>query len=156
MPMRIWQPFFLRPWRPAREEEMERPFEMPSPIWPFGLMGRRLPAEEMTWAPSVEIYENNDSFIIRAELPGVDRDEIDISMAGNTLTIKGKRRPAADVKEEQYLYCEACYGSFSRSITMPAAVDADKIEATYENGVLEIRVPKAKEAMPTKIEVKAR
>ena len=124
--------------------------------WPFRLMWRRLPAEEMGWVPSVEMYEKGESFIVRAELPGVNKDEIDISVTGDTLTIKGERKPSAEVKEEEYQCYEVCYGSFSRSISMPTAVDADKIEATYQDGILEIRVPKAKEAMPTKIQVKAR
>jgi len=157
MVMDVWRPRFGRPWRPFRElDEMERFMEQAFAGWPFRLMWRRLPAEQMAWAPSVEMYEKGESFIVRAELPGVKKEDIDISMVGDTLTIKGERKPPAEVKEEEYQCCEVCYGSFSRSITMPAAVDADKIEANYENGILEIRVPKAKEAMPTKIQVKAK
>lgn len=119
------------------------------------MMWRRTPGENMAWAPTADIYEQEDSYIIRAELPGVKKEDIEVSVTGDTLTIKGERNPAEDIGEEQYQCSEICYGSFSRLITLPSAIDADKVEATYENGVMEIRVPKAKEAMPTKVEIKA-
>lgn len=147
-----WRPGWgITPWRPFRElEEIER-----LPAWPRWRWWR-IPLEEMAWAPSIDMYEKEDSFIVRAELPGVNKEDVDISMSGDTLTIKGERKAPADVKAEEYECCEVCYGSFSRSITMPAAVDSDKIEATYENGILEIRLPKMKEAKPAKIQIKAR
>ena len=112
--------------------------------------------EEMAWAPSMDMYEKENSFIVRAELPSVKLEDVDISIMGDTLTIKGERKAPAEIKEEEYHRCEVCYGTFSRSITMPAAVDPDKIEATYEDGILEVRLPKAKESMPTKIQIKAK
>lgn len=77
-------------------------------------------------------------------------------MAGDTLIIKGERKVSKEVKEEEYHRCEVCYGSFSRSIALPTAVDADKIEATYEDGILELNVPKAKEAKSSKIRIKTK
>jgi len=102
------------------------------------------------------MFEKEDAFIIRAELPGVKLEDVDISMTGDTLTVKGERKPPADVKEEEYECCEVCYGNFSRSITLPVTVEADKIQATMENGILEMRLPKVPEAKPTKITVKAK
>ena len=77
-------------------------------------------------------------------------------MTGDTLTIKGERKTAPEVRDEQYHRCELCYGAFSRSISMPAAVDMDKIEAAYADGILEVHLPKAKEAMPAKIRIRAK
>ncbi len=86
----------------------------------------------------------------------MNKDDVDISMTGDTLTIKGERKPPAEVKAEDYQCCEVCYGSFSRSITLPAAVDADKIEASYGDGILELNLPRVKEAIPAKIQIKAK
>ena len=111
----------------------------------------------VTWRrPPVDMYEREDSFVVWAEVPGVDKESIDISMSGETLTIKGERKMPEEVSDEQYHVSELQYGGFSRSITMPVAVDADAVEATHHNGVLEIRVPKAKAARATRIHVKGR
>lgn len=156
MVLERWRPSALRQWRPSRlMEDMERLMEESIANWPLRVTWRRLPGAEMAWAPALEMYEREDKIVVRTELPGVNKDEIDISMTGDTLTIKGERKASEEVKEEQYHRCELAYGTFSRSITMPVAVDAERIEATYENGILEIHVPKAKEAMPTRIQIKA-
>jgi HSP20 family protein len=154
MVLERWRPPALRPSRTF--DEMERLMDEFSAGWPFRLWWRRIPAEEIVWAPSLDMYEKEDSFIVRAELAGVKKEDIDISITGDTLTIKGERKASAEVKDEEYHRCEVCYGSFSRSITMPAAVDMSKIEATYVDGILEVRLPKAKEAVPAKIEIKAK
>ena len=152
-----WRGPTLRPWRsPRLFEDMERFFGENLANWPFQAMWRRMPSEEMSWAPAMEVYEKDDDFIIHAELPGMNKDDIDITMTGDTLTIRGERKASEDIREEQYHRCEVCYGSFSRSVVMPAAVDFDKVDATYENGILEIHVPKAKEAKPTKIQIKGK
>jgi HSP20 family protein len=102
------------------------------------------------------MYEKADKYVVRAELPGVNQDEIDISMMGDMLVIKGERRISQEVKEEEYHRCEVSYGSFSRSINVPAAVDVNRIEADYEDGVLEISLPKTREAKPSRIEIKTK
>lgn len=154
MVMERWRPPALR--RSRTFDEMERLMDEMSAGWPLRLWWRRIPAEEMVWAPSVDMYEKEDSFVVRAELAGVKKEDIDISATGDTLTIKGTRKASAEVKDEEYHRSEVCYGSFSRSITMPAAIDASQIEATYADGILEVRLPKAKEVVPAKIEVKAK
>lgn len=158
MAMETWQPGWgTKRRRPFREmEEMERLMESSFGMWPLGLRWRRVPGEEIAWAPAICMFEKEDNFVVRAELPGVNKADVNISVTGDTLTIDGDRKPPADVKDEEYYRCEMCYGSFSRSITLPAAVDADKIEATFENGILEISLPKAREAKPAKIQIKTK
>jgi HSP20 family protein len=145
-----WRPGWrLRPWRPFRElEEMEQRLEEI-----FGRPWRRLPTEERGWAPPIDVFEKEDKFVVKAELPGMKREEIDVSVVGDTLTIKGERKSESEVKEEDYYCSERVYGSFLRSITVPTAVDVEKIEASYENGVLEVSLPKAPEVKPKKVEV---
>jgi HSP20 family protein len=158
MVMERWRPGRgLIPWRPFREvEEMQRHFEdlFGRPFLPA--MWRRIPTMEMGWAPAIEVFEKEDKFVVKAELPGMKEDDIDISVVGDTLTIKGERKAESEVKEEDYYCCERSYGSFSRSIAMPSSVDAKKIEASYEDGVLEVSLPKAPEVKPKKISVSAK
>jgi len=99
------------------------------------------------------MFDCEDRVIVRVELPGVDKDNIDISVAGDILTIKGERKPPEEVKDEDYYCCERYRGNFYRSIQLPGDVDTEKIEATYENGVLEITLPKVPEVTPKKISV---
>ncbi|MDD5701547.1 MAG: Hsp20/alpha crystallin family protein [Dehalococcoidales bacterium] len=141
-------------WSPFREmEEMERMMEET-----FGrpFMRRRLPEEEYIWAPSIEMYEKENSYIIRLELPGVKPDNVDISISGDTLTVKGERVPPEDIKDEEYQLCEMCYGSFNRSIVLPEPVNADAIEANFENGIMDIRLPKKEEVKPRQIKIQSR
>jgi len=152
--MERWRP--LRPWRPSRAiDEVEHYMDEVLAGWPLRTF-RRVPAEEMLWSPPVDVYEKPDKFVVRVEAPGVKKEAIDVSMTGETLTIKGHRKVSKDAKDEEYLRSEISYGSFSRSLTLPTAVDAEKIEATYEDGILEVTVPKAKEAKPAKIQIKTK
>lgn len=109
-----------------------------------------------TWAPAVDIYETADSLVLKAELPGVSRENIDIQVRDNTLTLKGERRFEREVKDENYLRIERSYGSFQRAFSLPTGVQQDKIKAVFKDGVLEVILPKAEEAKPkqVKIEVK--
>jgi HSP20 family protein len=84
------------------------------------------------------------------------KEDIDVSVVGNTLTISGEKKAEAEVEDEDYYRCELCYGKFSRSIGLPAAVDAAKVDASYENGTLEISLPKVEAAKPKKVAVKAK
>ena len=155
MVMERWRPGRgLIPWRPFRElEELERRLEetfgrpFPAAMW------RRLPLEERGWAPAIEVFEKEDKFVVKAELPGMEEKDIDVSVVGDTLTIKGEKKAESEVKEEDYYFCERSYGSFFRSIAVPSNVDTKKIEANYENGVLEVSLPKTPEVKPKKISV---
>ena len=158
MVMERWRPGRgLVRWNPFREfEDMERRFDSLLGRPSFTPMWRRAPAEQMGWTPAIDVFEKDDSFVVKAEIPGMKEEDIDISVSGDTLTIKGERKAESEVKEEDYHYCERCYGSFSRSISIPSSVDAAKIEASYNNGILEVTLPKAPEVKPKKIEVAAR
>lgn len=158
MEMERWRPVRgLVPWRPFRElEEMERRFDdvLSWPLLPA--VWRRIPTMEMRWAPAIDVFEKEDEFVVKAELPGMTEEDIDVSVVGDTLTLKGERKAESEVKKDDYYYCERSYGSFSRSIAIPSNVDAKKIEANYEDGVLEISLPKTREVKPKKVSVSAK
>ena len=109
-----------------------------------------------TWSPPVDIFETADSIVLKAELPGVTRENIDIQVRDNALTLKGERRFEREVKDENYLRIERSYGAFQRGFNLPAMIQQDKIKAVFKDGVLEVTLPKAEEAKPkqVKIEVK--
>ncbi len=109
-----------------------------------------------TWTPAVDIYETADTIVMKAELPGVAREDIQIQINDNTLTLKGERRFAKDVHEENYLRIERAYGSFHRSFTLPATVQQDKVRALFKDGVLELSLPKAEESKPKRISIEVR
>ena len=152
--MERWRPRWgITPWRPLRElEALERRFEdifgqSLLPAW------RRLTLEEKGWIPAIDVFEKEDKFVVKAELPGMREDDIDVSVVADTLTIKGEKKTEAEVKEDDYYHCERSYGSFFRTVALPSHVDAKKIEASYEEGVLEITLPKVPEVKPKKVPV---
>jgi HSP20 family protein len=106
------------------------------------------------WSPSVDIIEHDDAFIVEAELPGMSKDDVKTSIEGNILTIKGEKKQEQAKEGKNYHRTERVYGSFMRSFTLPTSVRTDKIEASYKNGILTVRIPKAEEAKSKSIEVK--
>jgi len=110
---------------------------------------------EGTWVPRVDVYEGQDAFVIRAELPGMRQEEIEVSIHDNILTLRGERKPDAKVKEESYHRRERFTGPFHRTLSLSSVVDAAGVKATYREGVLEIRLPKKEEARPRTIKVEA-
>ena len=143
----------LAPWRgelTGFRREMDSLFDRFFEGWPF-----RLPAAEGVWAPSVDVSETGKEVIVRAELAGIDPKDIDVSVHGDVLTLRGERKQEKEEKGENLHRVERSYGSFSRSIQLPAEVDAGKVNATYRNGVLKINLPKTRAAAVKKIEVKA-
>jgi HSP20 family protein len=106
------------------------------------------------WAPALDISERKDAYLVTVEVPGVEPEDLDITMEDGLLTIKGERQFTSESSEQQYHRVERRYGAFRRSITLPAQVQADHIEATFDNGVLQIVVPKAEEAKPKRIQVR--
>lgn len=126
----------------------------------FGRMGapRRGDGGEMQWMPRIEAKKVGDDLVVRAELPGLKPEDVDISVEDNVLTIKGERKAEAKKAEEDYIIREFSYGSFERSMVLPEGVKPEDIKASYDNGVLTVSVPKAmEEAKPraTKIPVGA-
>ena len=107
-----------------------------------------------TWVPPVDIYEtDNHDLVITADLPDVTRDEIEVTVEHNTLTLKGTRKAPGDVKEEQFRRVERRHGAFSRSFTLPETVEASKVSAEHKNGVLTVRLPFREDSKPRAIRV---
>ena len=107
------------------------------------------------WTPAVDIFDGDEAIRLRAELPGLTPEDIDIEVDDNVLTLKGERRFTDEVQEGRYYRLERAYGHFQRSVTLPQGVKADEISASFDNGVLTVGVPKADEVKPRKIAVAA-
>ncbi len=106
------------------------------------------------WGLAVDMVENKDDFVLKASIPGINPDDLDISYADDTLTIKGEIKEDKESKEDQYHLRERRYGSFMRSIVLPTKIKGDAIEASYQNGVVTLRLPKAEEVKPKRIAIK--
>jgi HSP20 family protein len=106
-----------------------------------------------TWAPAVDIYEDENALVIKADLPDMNEKDLDIRVENNTLTVKGERKFEQKVKEENYLRIERTYGSFSRSFSLPNTVNTEAIKAEYKNGVLTVELPKRAESKPKQVKV---
>ena len=143
----------LIPWRPFGGElssfhrEMDRLWDRFFGETPFA----RLPSEE--WAPSIDVSETKDNFIVKAELPGLEAKDVNVTVSGNLLTIKGEKKKEEEEKDEHHYCSERYYGSFQRVFQLPTSVQADKVEATFDKGVLKVTIPKAEEAKKKEIEV---
>lgn len=109
-----------------------------------------------SWLPAVDVFDKKDAVVLKAELPGMDSDDIQIEVDDNVLTIKGERKFEEEVEDERYYRVERRYGSFQRSIALPQGVLADQIKAGYEDGILTVTVPKAEEQKPRRIQVTAK
>ena len=158
MAMERWRPFGwgLRRWLPVRaiDEEMDEMLDRFERT--FGLPWRRALVETRGWGPLVEMVDKEDEVLLKAELPGVKREDIRVSVTGDVLSIEGERKQEAEVKEEDYYCCERSYGKFYREIALPAGINREKISSEYKDGVLAIHMPKAEEAKPKEIEIKVK
>ncbi len=108
---------------------------------------------EGAWYPPVDIYETDNEIVLKAELPGIDIKDIDITVEDGVLTLKGERKFEEEVKRENYHRIERSYGRFVRSFSLPNTVDVDKIKARMENGILKVIMPKKEESKPKQIKV---
>jgi len=144
--------FEILPWRARREleglrREMDRLWE--------SFFGERAGIEAAeAWLPALDLTETKDNLIVKAELPGVDPKDVEITLSGNVLSIKGEKKQEKEEKEEDYHLIERRYGSFVRSIRLPVEVQEDKIEASYKNGILKIVLPKVEKAKKKEIKIK--
>lgn len=112
--------------------------------------------KEGIWQPAVDIYETQDSIVIKAELPDVDQKDIDVRIEDGLLTIKGERKHESEVKKENYHRIERYFGSFQRSFKLPGTVDQEKVQASCEKGVLTVTLPKKEEIKPKQINVEVK
>ena len=141
-----WEPFRdLISLREAMDRLVEDSFVRPSPGWPVAAGPGTL---------AVDVYETDDDVVVKTAIPGIKPEDIDISLTGDTLTIKGETKSEEEVKEENYIRREMRYGSFARTVTVPAPVVADKANAEFEDGVLTLTLPKAEEIKPKTIKIK--
>ena len=135
-------------WNPNLERLFDRAFsDFLAPVGEDAVSTRR-------WMPAVDIKETPEALTFSAELPGLTKEDVQITLDNNVLTIAGERKFEKDVKEENYHRLERSYGSFARSFTVPGNVRFDQVDATFANGVLNVVLPKADEAKPRKIEIK--
>ncbi len=141
-------------WEPAREmmslrEAMDRLFD-DAFTRPLGISGNN-------WSvPAVDMYQTDDEVVVKAALPGIKPDEVQINVTGEMLTIKGETSQKEEVKEKAYHLREQRWGAFERSVALPTAVIADKAKAEFENGILTITLPKAEEVKPKTITIKSK
>jgi len=149
-------------WNPARELA----------TWPSDLFGIQREMNKMfdgflrgttdedyaisSWTPAVDIAEHDDGYLVKVELPGVNKDDVKLTLENNILTMRGEKKLEKETKKENYHRVERSYGTFQRSFTLPAAVKAEKIDASYKDGILTVLLPKAEEAKPKQIEVKVK
>jgi HSP20 family protein len=152
----------VAPWRPFTgltrwESEMDRMME--------DFFGRRMrpwlperwlrgDAEAIITAPAVDVYEEKDEIVVKAELPGMDKSDIEVNLSDSQLTLKGEKKKEEKIEEENYFRSERSYGGFVRSVQLPTEVQGDKVKASFKNGILEVRLPKTEEAKTKEIKVK--
>ena len=138
----------LVPWRPLMElmpfRDFDRLFE---DFWPAE-------TPEREWLPALDLSETEDKVLVKVELPGIDPKDIEVTVLGELLTIKGERKQEKEEKEEDYHRVERVYGSFCRTLRLPTTAEPDKVSASYKDGILKLTIPKKEEAKAKKIEVK--
>ncbi len=145
MKLRLWEPFErVRPFTKEWEEWINEASKAMSP---------REGLDNATWTPKVDVVENEDSYVVNADIPGMNKEDIKIDIDDNTLTIKGEKKLENKEEKENYIRIERSYGSFFRTFALSENVDRENIKANYKDGVLELTLPKKEEAKPKQIEV---
>ena len=119
--------------------------------WPW----YRREAETLAWSPAMDVIDRKDEYVLRADLPGLTEKDIEVSVQNGNLSLRGERTEEKEAKEGEEYYRERWSGSFSRTISLPTGVNAEKINASFKNGVLEVHLPKTKQAEGKRIEIKA-
>jgi HSP20 family protein len=152
----------LTPWR---RQDLWNPFgdlediqrEM-NQLFDFSFSHRNRPFSllESGWAPAVDVYDTKENFLVKADLPGMTKDDIEVSVDGNLLHIKGEKKEEHNAKDKNYVRTERFYGSFQRSVELPTEVDPKSVTAVYKNGVLELTIPKKEEAKPKQINIEVK
>jgi HSP20 family protein len=129
------------------QAEMNRLFD--------SFFGRAVPMTvvERAWTPAVDVYETEEALVLMAEVPGVSEKDISLSITGELLTVRGERRSPEEIKPDRYYRAERWFGKFERTIGLPFPVQADRVQATYRDGVLKVSLPKAEELRPKEIKI---
>jgi HSP20 family protein len=145
-----YQPTDLGAWTPldrlsTLRDEMNRLFDVNWPARDTGLFSG--------WSPALDVYDEKNSFFVTCELPGMKREDIDISIHNGTLTLSGERKLEREEKEGETFRSERFFGKFQRSVTLPASVDPANVKATYKDGILQVELPKSEEAKQKHIEI---
>lgn len=141
----------LLPWKPFRElERMARRWES---LFPRAF--EELEEAEAEFVPAIESYVKNGNLVVRADVPGMEAKDIEVTLLENVLTIKGERKSEKEVKKEDYLRREVSYGAFERRMNLPAGAAVENIKASFKNGVVEVTIPMAKEVTAKKIPLEA-
>jgi HSP20 family protein len=144
----------LTRWNPIREmQHLQNQFDLL--FEPFARNATRDDWPVATWMPPVDIEESGDMLYVRAEIPGIKPEDIDIRFENGVLTLRGERRFENQNNDRNFHRVERAYGSFVRSFTLPSSIDAEKVSATYRDGILELTMPKREEAKPRKIEIRS-
>ena len=144
-------------WDPVREidslqGEMNRLFSTFFDT-PTNRPGNGGTAASRRWIPAMDLVEAGEHFVLKADLPGISESDVNIEVENNVLTISGERKTEHEEKHEGYYRLERATGAFSRSLTLPEGIDADAVSATFDNGVLEVRIPKPVQAQPRKVQI---
>ena len=132
------------------QQRLNRLFEealLPLGAEPFSMAG---------WSPCCDIYETENEIVVKAEIPGVKKEDVKLSMQDNVLTLSGERKFEEETKKENYVRVERGYGSFTRSFTLPPSVDVKTISAEFKDGLLEVKLPKLEQAKPKEVEIKVK
>jgi len=145
--LRRWDPFEMFD---ALQGEMDRLWHRPQPFWSGALptLFRRASGSGIAWAPRLDVYEKGNAVIVKAELPGLKKEDVHLQLDDGTLVIPGESKAESEVKEESYYRVERSFGSFCRRMSLPFEVTPEQIQATMKDGVLEVRIPKPAETKP--------
>ena len=154
-----WAPLNqIAPWHPMDDlglefTNMQREIDR---IFDRVRTGARSDEQSSFWIPAVDIIEREKDYFVKVELPGVSKDDVKITAKNDVLTVRGEKKMELEKKEDNFHRIERSYGTFQRSFTLPSSVISDKIEASYDNGILTITLPKIEETKPKEIEVKVK
>jgi HSP20 family protein len=138
----------LNNWSPLSNlrDHINRLFDVSFPTRPAESFG--------DWAPALDAFEDKDKYVVSVEIPGMKKEDINVTVHDGVLTVSGERNSEKDIKDGTVHRTERFYGKFSRSVSLPSAVKADKVAASYRDGVLTVEIPKAEEAKPRQIDIK--
>lgn len=151
VPFRNRDNFWLEPFGEIEkiQREMNRLFDFSLARFPMGentLLGSQ-------WAPAVDVHESKDNILVKADMPGLKKDEIEIHVQDNNLILKGEKKEEKEVKEDNYYRAERFSGSFCRMIPLPSQIDGEKVDARYQDGVLTLTLAKKEESKPKQIKI---